>query len=177
MSRIGKQILKIPAGVDFNLNGGTVTVKGPKGTLTRSFKDNVEIVVSGDSVTFVPRRNDRLSQALWGTYASEVKSMLQGVVTPFEKKLLIEGVGFKWDVKGKDLHLMLGFSHPIVLAIPEGVTVAADKSSLTVTGPNKEEVGLFANKVRSLKKPEPYKGKGIRYSTETILRKQGKKTA
>lgn len=102
--------------------------------------------------------------------------MIQGVVTPFEKKLLVEGVGFKWEVKGTNLQLALGFSHPVIIAIPQGVTVTAEKSTLTISGIDKEAVGLFANKVRSFKKPEPYKGKGIRYSDEVVRRKQGKKS-
>jgi large subunit ribosomal protein L6 len=103
--------------------------------------------------------------------------MTEGVVTPFTKKLLVEGVGFKWDVKGNQLNLSLGFSHPVVKEIPKGLTVVAEKSALTITGIDKELVGLFANQIRSLKKPEPYKGKGIRYSDEVIRRKQGKKSA
>ena len=102
--------------------------------------------------------------------------MVQGVHTPFEKKLIIEGVGFKWEVKGSELHMALGFSHPVIKEIPDNVTVSIEKQTLTVTGIDKEKVGLFANKVRSLKKPEPYKGKGIRYSDEVIRRKQGKKS-
>lgn len=177
MSRVGKQILTIPAGVEVKHDAHTYTVKGPKGTLTKTFRDDVAITIEGDKITFSPRRNDLLSRALWGTFASEMKSMLSGVVTPFEKKLLVEGVGFKWEVKGKELHLALGFSHPVVMMIPEGITVTTEKSTLTVSGCDKEKVGLFANKIRANKKPEPYKGKGIRYSDETILRKQGKKTA
>ena len=106
---------------------------------------------------------------------SHISNMITGVVTPFSKKLLVEGVGFKWEVKGQDLHLSLGFSHPVVKVIPEGLTVLAEKGALTITGIDKEAVGLFANKIRSLKKPEPYKGKGIRYSDEVVRRKQGKK--
>lgn len=177
MSRVGKQILTIPSGVEVSHQADLYTVKGPKGTLSRTFRDDVAIAMEGNTITFSPRRNDGQSKALWGTYASEMKSMLAGVVTPFQKKLMVEGVGYKWDVKGKELHLALGFSHPVVMEIPEGLTVAADKSTLTISGCDKEQVGLFANKVRAKKKPEPYKGKGIRYSDETILRKQGKKTA
>lgn len=177
MSRVGKQIIAIPSGVEVLQKGNTLTVKGPKGSIERNFRDEVEIKIEGNAITFSPRRNDKLSRSLWGTYASHVKNMVTGVVTPFEKKLLIEGVGFKWEVKGKDLNLALGFSHPVIKAIPEGLTVTADKTSLTIVGVDKEQVGLFANIIRSLKKPEPFKGKGIRYSTETIRRKQGKKSA
>ncbi len=177
MSRIGKQQLHIPAGVEVNFDAHAVRVKGPKGELTRPFRD--EIVFKNDNgiITAEPRRNDKFSRALWGTYMSHVKNMVNGVTTPFEKKLLVEGVGFKWEVKGSDLHLALGFSHPVVMPIPKGLTVVAEKGALTITGIDKEMVGLFANRVRQMKKPEPYKGKGIRYSNEVIRRKQGKKSA
>lgn len=176
MSRVGKQIITVPQGVELNWNAPTLTVKGPKGELTRDVLDNIEIKIEGNEVTVHPRRNDVKTRALWGTYASLIKNMVQGVHTPFEKKLIIEGVGFKWEVKGSELHMALGFSHPVIKEIPDNVTVSIEKQTLTVTGIDKEKVGLFANKVRSLKKPEPYKGKGIRYSDEVIRRKQGKKS-
>lgn len=177
MSRIGKQQLTVPAGVEITLGNNAVTVKGPKGTLVRPVRDEVEIVFANGVVTSSPRRNDKFSRALWGTYMSHINNMITGVVTPFEKKLLVEGVGFKWEVKGTTLHLSLGFSHPVTMEIPAGLTVTAEKGTLTVVGVDKEAVSLFASKVRQLKKPEPYKGKGIRYSTEVIRRKQGKKSA
>lgn len=177
MSRIGKQQLTIPAGVEVIFDAHAVRVKGPKGELTRDIRDEVVFKNENGIITSEPRRNDKFSRSLWGTYMSHIKNMIIGVVTPFEKKLLVEGVGFKWDVKGTDLNLSLGFSHPVIMKIPEGLTVVAEKGSLTITGINKEAVGLFANQVRSMKKPEPYKGKGIRYSTEVIRRKQGKKSA
>jgi large subunit ribosomal protein L6 len=177
MSRIGKQQLSIPAGVEVTFDAHAVRVKGPKGELTRALREEIAFKNENGIITSEPRRNDKFSRSLWGTYMSHVKNMITGVVTPFEKKLLVEGVGFKWDVKGTDLNLSLGFSHPVVMAIPSGVTVVAEKGALTITGIDKEAVGLFANKVRQQKKPEPYKGKGIRYSTEVIRRKQGKKSA
>lgn len=177
MSRIGKQQLKVPAGVEVIFADNGVRVKGPKGELTRALRDEIAIKLENGVITSEPRRNDKFSRSLWGTYMSHIKNMLTGVVTPFEKKLLVEGVGFKWEVKGEDLNMSLGFSHPVVLKIPKGVTVLAEKSALTITSIDKEAVGLFANQVRSLKKPEPYKGKGIRYSDEVIRRKQGKKSA
>lgn len=177
MSRIGKQQLTVPQGVEVTIGNGVVHVKGPKGELTRPVRDEVAITVANGVVSSEPRRNDKFSRSLWGTYMSHIGNMIQGVVTPFEKKLLVEGVGFKWDVKGSDLNLALGFSHPVSMKIPEGLTVTAEKGSLTIVGIDKEAVSLFAMKVRSLKKPEPYKGKGIRYSTEVVRRKQGKKSA
>jgi large subunit ribosomal protein L6 len=177
MSRIGKQTIAIPSGVTVAFTPTSMSVKGPKGELTRTIREDIAFKEEGGSITSEPRRNDSFSRALWGTYMSHLKNMVQGVVTPFEKKLIVEGVGFKWDVKGKDLNLSLGFSHPVTVAIPEGLTVTAEKGTLTIAGIDIEQVSLFANRIRQLKKPEPYKGKGIRYSTEVIRRKAGKKSA
>jgi large subunit ribosomal protein L6 len=153
------------------------TVKGPLGTLSKVFTDTITVTIENNVVSFAPKKNDPFSRALWGTYASHVKNMLNGVNTPYVKKLILEGVGFKSEVKGTDLNLALGFSHPVVVAIPNGLTVTAEKNNITVTGIDKELVGAFTAKVRALKKPEPYKGKGFRYSDEVIRRKAGKKTA
>ncbi len=177
MSRIGKQQLSIPAGVEVTFDAHAVRVKGPKGELVRDLRDEIVFKTENNIITSEPRRNDKFSRSLWGTYMSHIQNMIQGVVTPFEKKLLVEGVGFKWDVKGSDLNLSLGFSHPVIMKIPEGVTVTAEKNTLTISSIDKEAVGLFANQVRQMKKPEPYKGKGIRYSDEVVRRKQGKKSA
>jgi large subunit ribosomal protein L6 len=177
MSRIGKQQLQIPANTEVTYTDGVFRVKGPLGTLEKSFKDLVTITIADGVVTFAPKGEDPFSRAIWGTYTSHVKNMLQGVTTPYTKKLILEGVGFKSEVKGKELHLALGFSHPVVVPIPEGLTVTAEKNLITISGINKELVGEFAASTRALKKPEPYKGKGFRYDTEVIRRKQGKKTA
>ena len=177
MSRIGKQKLNIPAGVEVNFDAHAVRVKGPKGELTRELREEVAFKNENGIISSEPRRNDKFSRALWGTYMSHINNMIKGVVTPFEKKLLVEGVGLKWDVKGDMLNMSLGFSHPVNMKIPTGLTVVAEKGALTITGIDKEMVGLFANRVRQMKKPEPYKGKGIRYSNEVIRRKQGKKSA
>ncbi len=177
MSRIGKQQLQIPAGVEVTFDAHAVRVKGPLGELTRDLRDEIAFKNESGIITSEPRRNDKFSRSLWGTYMSHVSNMITGVVTPFSKRLLVEGVGFKWEVKGSDLYLNIGFSHQVIKAIPSGVTVVAEKSALTITSIDKEAVGLFANQIRSLKKPEPYKGKGIRYSDEVVRRKQGKKSA
>lgn len=177
MSRIGKKQIAIPKGVEVNKNGSTFTVKGPKGTLTKEFRDDITITIADGIVSLDIKRNDKFSKSLWGTYASHIMNMIKGVETPFEKKLILEGVGFKSEVKGKEFHFALGFSHPVVVAIPEGITATAEKNNITITGIDKELVGSFAASVRALKKPEPYKGKGMRYSDEVIRRKQGKKTA
>jgi large subunit ribosomal protein L6 len=177
MSRIGKQQLTIPTGVQVTLAKGVLHVKGPKGELTRPVREEINFKIDATAITSEPRRNDKFSRALWGTYMSHLQNMITGVVTPFEKKLIVEGVGFKWDVKGDTLNLSLGFSHPLSMKIPAGINVTAEKGNLTIVGVDKEAVSLLAMKIRSLKKPEPYKGKGIRYSTEVIRRKQGKKSA
>ncbi len=177
MSRIGKQQLIIPAGTTATLKDGLLTVVGPKGTLTRNFNDTITITIADNMITFLPKEENPQSLALWGTYASHVKNMLDGVNTPYVKKLILEGVGFKSEVKGTNLDLALGFSHPVSIPVPAGLTVTAEKNNITVTGIDKEVVGSFTAMVRALKKPEPYKGKGFRYDTEVIRRKQGKKAA
>lgn len=178
MSRIGKQIITIPGGTEVTLSGTSLTVKGPKGTLVRDFPGEISININGSEITFTPaREGDRTLNALWGTYASHVKNMIIGVNEGFSKKLILEGVGFKSDVAGTTLNLALGFSHPVKVEIPAGLTVTAEKNNITVNGTDKELVGAFTASVRALKKPEPYKGKGFRYSDEVIRRKQGKKAA
>ncbi|MBP6866313.1 MAG: 50S ribosomal protein L6 [Candidatus Pacebacteria bacterium] len=177
MSRIGKKEIKIPNGVKIALDAGVLTVTGPKGSIKKIFRDDIAINIAADLVTLATKRNDKFSKALWGTYASHIMNMVAGVENPYQKKLILEGVGFKSEVKGKELHLALGFSHPVVVAIPEGLTVTAEKNNITVVGVDKELVGSFTAALRAKKKPEPYKGKGFRYHDEVIRRKQGKKTA
>jgi len=177
MSRLGKQIIAIPEKTTIAMDGNIVTVKGPLGEISRVFRDSEITINIADTVTLVPKRNDVFSRALWGTYASHIKNMLAGVNKAYEKKLILEGVGFKSEVVGTSLNLALGFSHPVKMAIPEGLTVKAEKNVITISGIDKEKVGQFASQVRSMKKPEPYKGKGFRYEGEVIRRKQGKKSA
>ena len=178
MSRIGKQTVIIPAGTEAKLSGTIFSVKGPKGSLTRDFPGLVTLHINGNEITFTPNKeNDRTVNSLWGTYASHVKNMVIGVNEGYTKKLILEGVGFKSEVVGNMLNLALGFSHPVKIAIPAGLTVTAEKNNVTVTGIDKELVGSFTASVRANKKPEPYKGKGFRYSDEVIRRKQGKKAA
>lgn len=176
MSRLGKKEIEIPKGVTVTQDNGVISVAGPKGTLTKIFRDDITVTIAGDLITLNIKRNDKFSKALWGTYASHLMNMIKGVETPYVKKLILEGVGFKSEVKGKELHFALGFSHPVVVAIPEGLTATAEKNNITITGIDKELVGSFTASVRALKKPEPYKGKGMRYEDEVIRRKQGKKT-
>lgn len=175
MSRIGKLPVAIPQKAEASLANGVFTVKGPKGSLSRAFTDEVNITLAPDLITLLPAHETKLSHALWGTYAAHIQNMLKGVTDGFTKILQVEGVGYRGEVKGTTLVMQLGFSHPVILQIPEGVTVTIEKGVITIAGPDKEVVGQFAANVRAKKKPEPYKGKGIRYQGEFILRKQGKK--
>ncbi len=178
MSRIGKQEINIPSGVTVTQSSGVITVVGPKGTLTKPMRDEIVITIEGDKVTLLPKNLDtKFMNSLWGTYASHIKNMIKGVTEPYSKILILEGVGFKSDVKGSNLELALGFSHPVSVPIPETLTVVAVKNNITITGIDKELVGQFTAKVRALKKPEPYKGKGFHYDNEVVRRKQGKKAA
>lgn len=178
MSRLAKRAIPVPAKTEVQVSGDhSISVKGPKGTLTRVGSPYVSIVVGAEGVEVTKKDTSQEAQATVGTYASHVRNMIEGVNTGFTKKLLIEGVGFKWDVQGKTLNLSLGFSHPVKMNIPEGLTVTVEKGALLIAGFDKEMVGQFAANVRALKKPEPYKGKGIRYEGEVIRRKQGKKAA
>ncbi len=177
MSRIGKQEIQIPKGVQVAKNGDVLKVVGPKGTITKTFRDDIIFNITDKIVTLNIKRNDKFSKSLWGTYASHIKNMIKGVETPYQKKLILEGVGFKSEVKGKEFVFALGFSHPVIVAIPEGITATTEKNNITITGVDKELVGSFTASLRALKKPEPYKGKGMRYDGEVIRRKQGKKTA
>lgn len=177
MSRIGKKVIAIPKGTEISNSDGIFSVKGPLGTLTKKFKQDIEITIGTDNITLVPKRDTLENRALWGTYASHIINMITGVTTPYVKKLIIEGIGYKSEVKGETLVLALGFSHPVNVPIPKNLKVTAEKNIITATGIDKEVVGGFVANVRSLKKPEPYKGKGIRYEGEVVKRKQGKKTA
>lgn len=178
MSRIGKQPVLIPAGVTASVKGRTVTIKGPKGELSLDFKpDMVSIRVSDKDVVVSPKSKSKLAAALWGTYRSHLSNMVEGVTKGFEKSLIIEGVGYRVALKGKDLEFALGFSHPVAVKAPEGIAFTVEKNELKIAGFSKDLVGNTAATIRALKKPEPYKGKGIRYSDEVVRRKAGKKAA
>ncbi|MBI2046336.1 MAG: 50S ribosomal protein L6 [Parcubacteria group bacterium] len=176
MSRIGKQILTIPDKTTVTVSGNSVTVKGPKGELSKRFADRVSVHIEGNEIKAAPSNASIQTKMMWGTTMAHIKNMIEGVNRPFAKKLLIEGVGFRAELAGKDLKLALGFSHPVLVRIPEGVSAVIEKNTITVSGIDKELVGQFAATIRAYKKPEPYKGKGIRYENEVIRRKQGKKT-
>ena len=174
MSRIGKQTITIPEKTEVSVSDGVVSVKGPVGELTRPLtKVNVDII--DGVVSVIPKDKSRLSQALWGTFSSHIRNMVAGVNTHFEKKLMVEGVGFRVELSGKNLILNVGFSHPVNMPVPEGLNVVVEKNMITVSGPDKEMVGQFAAEIRAVKKPEPYKGKGVRYEGEVVKIRQGKK--
>ena len=175
MSRIGKQRLTIPAGVTANLSSSPVAITGPKGTLTRIFSPLVTITQDGDALLVnVNKPNDNFERSLWGTSAAHLKNMLLGVTVGFSKQLEINGVGYKVAMQGKDLKLEVGFSHSVIFAIPAGLTATVEKNLITIAGMDKELVGKISAEIRAIRKPEPYKGKGIKYVTETIRRKAGK---
>jgi large subunit ribosomal protein L6 len=177
MSRIGKKPVKIVDGVEVKIEDNLVTVKGPKGTLTRTIVREIIPEIKDKEIYFTTRNNDKKSLAFWGLTRTLVFNMIEGVTKGYEKKLEINGVGFKCRVEGSDLVLDVGYSHPVKVAAVEGITFAAEKNTITVTGINKELVGQVSADIRRVKPPEPYKGKGIKYVAEVIRRKVGKKTA
>ncbi len=177
MSRIGKQPITLPAGTDMTVSDGVISVKGKGGELRKSLHNDVTVEVQGENIVVKPANESRAAQALWGTFSSHIRNMISGVNTPFEKNLIVEGIGFKVNLNGSTLVLEVGFSHPVEVAVPEGLEVSVEKNEISIKGANKETVGQFAADVRSVKKPEPYKGKGIRYVDEVVRRKEGKRAA
>lgn len=176
MSRLGKKPIVLGNKVEASITSGALTVKGPLGSLSRVFPPVVEVAVANGEVTTKLVSNNPESLPLWGTVASHIKNMVEGVTKGFEEKLLIEGIGYKADVKGESLVMSLGFSHPVNVAVPSGLKITVDKNIITIKGIDRELVSRFAANIRAMKKPEPYKGKGIMYVGEKIRRKQGKKT-
>ena len=175
MSKVGKLPVAIPAGVTVNVANGVISVKGPKGELKQSFHDEIEIKVEGTEVVLATKNSAKQTNAYHGLYRSLINNMVKGVTDGFTKTLVITGVGYRAEVKGKELVMNLGYSSDYIAIIPEGLTVVATPDGkLTVTGIDKQLVGEFCSQVRKLRKPEPYKGKGIRYETEVIRRKVGK---
>ncbi len=155
--------------------GDTLTVKGSKGTLTKRVHPVIGIEVASEGVLVTPKNHSRLAKALTGTFASHVRNMVAGVETPYKRVLILEGVGYRVEVKGKEIIFTVGFSHQVKLPVPEGITATTEKNAITLEGVDKETVGQFAANIRRVKPPEPYLGKGIRYQNEIIRRKQGKK--
>jgi large subunit ribosomal protein L6 len=176
MSRIGKKPVPLPKGVTASLNGQTVSVKGPKGELKVTLVREVSVSLGDDGLTVSPNKDMDRAAAMWGMSRTLVNNLVTGVTTGFQTKLEIQGVGYRAAVQGKNLNLQLGFSHDVAYPIPEGITITAEKPTmLTVAGMDKQLVGQVAAEIRAYRKPEPYKGKGVRYEGEYVRRKEGKK--
>ena len=179
MSKIGKKLITIPSGVEVKFNSGLVSVKGPKGELKKEIPDFLDLVLSDNQISIKPKDNksinDKKLRALWGLFRALVSNMVKGVSEEFEKSLEFQGVGYKAIVKGSELELGLGFSHPVKVEAPVGIEFKVEKNTIKVIGVDKELVGRVAADIRSRRKPEPYKGSGIRYQGEIIKKKAGKK--
>ncbi len=176
MSRVGKYPVPVPAGVQVAVVDGILSAKGKNGELKLALTDVVDVTIKGATVAVAPRGADRRARTMWGTTRSLIQSMVTGVSTGFVKSMEINGTGYRAAVQGKDLVLALGYSHEIRYAIPEGIKITCEKpTSIKVEGADKRQVGQVAAEIRGYRGPEPYKGKGVRYSNEVILRKEGKK--
>lgn len=178
MSRIGKKVRSLPAGVTAEVKENVLRVKGPKGELSLVLHPHVTVVVNGNEVSVkIANENAKRDLALWGTFSSLIKNMLEGVTTGFKKKLEVNGVGYKANLKGANLNLEVGLSHPVEIKPEPGIKFTVEKNIITVEGTDKQLVGEMAAIIRRVKKPEPYKGKGIKYADEVLRRKAGKTAA
>ena len=176
MSRIGKKPVTVPSGVTATVDGQTVKMKGPKGQLQFIVHDDVDVKFENGQVRVAPRSETKRARSLYGTARAQIANLVEGVTKGFEKKLEITGVGYRAAMQGKNLQLALGYSHDVVYAIPEGITITVPKpTEITVTGSDIQRVGQVAAEIRSYRPPEPYKGKGVKYVGEFIFRKEGKK--
>ncbi len=176
MSRIGKKPVAIPAGVSAVIANGVLTVKGPKGTLTLSLVDDISYVVEGDTIAVKPANDSRTARAFWGMQRTLVSNLVTGVTDGYTKTLVITGVGYRAMAQGTNLKLQLGYSHDVDFAVPEGIDIKTpDNTTINISGIDKQKVGQVAAEIRRWRKPEPYKGKGIKYRGEFIFRKEGKK--
>ena len=176
MSRIAKYPVEVPQGVEINLSGAAVSIKGGNGTLSMELNSEVELVQEDNLITVKPRSGSRFSTAIAGTTRALLANMVEGVTKGFEKKLELKGVGYRANTEGKKLNLTLGFSHPVVFEVPEGITIETpSQTEVIVKGNDKQKVGQVAAEIRSFRPPEPYKGKGVRYSDERVVIKEAKK--
>ena len=176
MSRIGKKAVPVPAGVTASIDNGTLSVKGPKGTLTMGMSDLIDYKIEDGQIAVNPANDSKQARAFWGMQRTLVSNLIEGVTEGFSKTLEITGVGYRAKAQGKSLKLELGFSHDVNLTVPEGVDVKTpDQTTVEISGMDKQAVGQFAAEIREFRKPEPYKGKGIKYRGEYIFRKEGKK--
>jgi large subunit ribosomal protein L6 len=176
MSRIGKKAVPVPAGVTATIDGGVMSVKGPKGTLSLKLSDNISYDVGADGIAVTPANDTKRARAFWGMQRTLVQNLVTGVTDGFTKKLLITGVGYRANATGRKLKLQLGYSHDVDIDVPEGLDVKTpDNTTVEISGADKQKVGQLAAEIRRWRKPEPYKGKGIKYDGEFIFRKEGKK--
>ncbi|WP_228243603.1 50S ribosomal protein L6 [Porphyrobacter sp. GA68] len=176
MSRIGKRPVAIPGGVNADINGSTLVVKGPKGTLSMGLSDDIAYKIEDGGISVLPANDSKRARAFWGMQRTLVSNLVEGVSEGFTKTLEITGVGYRAQAQGKKLRLQLGYSHDVELDVPEGVEVKTpDQTTVEISGIDKQQVGQFAAEIREWRKPEPYKGKGIKYRGEYIFRKEGKK--
>jgi large subunit ribosomal protein L6 len=176
MSRIGKKAVAIPSGVTASVEGQTVKMKGPKGALQFVVPDDIVVKMDKGAIKVDPRSDTKRARAMWGTSRTLVANLVTGVTKGFESKLEITGVGYRATVQGKNLQIALGYSHDVIYPIPDGIAIVAPKpTEILVTGIDKQKVGQVAAEIRAFRPPEPYKGKGVRYSGEYIFRKEGKK--
>ena len=176
MSRIGKKAIAVPSGITANVEGQTVKVKGPKGALSVVLHDDVEVKLDGGQIKVLPRAETKRARSQCGTSRTLIANLISGVAKGFERRLEINGVGYRAAVQGKNLQIALGYSHDIVYPIPEGITIATPRPvEIVITGSDRQKVGQVAAEIREYRPPEPYKGKGIKYSDERIFRKEGKK--
>ncbi len=174
MSRIGKLPIQIPSGVTITVDQDIITVTGPKGKLSQPLLSHVAIVIENDVLTVTRKSDEKIAKAQHGLMRALLNNLVLGVTKGFEKKLEVNGVGYRVSGGGQNLNLTLGFSHPVTYAAAEGIQLTVEKNLITVSGLDKQQVGQVAAEIRALKKPEPYKGKGIKYTDETIIRKAGK---
>ena len=176
MSRIGKKPVAVPSGVTATVSGQTVKIKGQKGELSFVVPEEVSVAMESGAVAVNPRNESKDARAKWGMSRSQLSNLVEGVTKGFEKKLEITGVGYRAAMQGKNLQLALGYSHDVVYAIPEGITIVVPKpTEITITGNDPQRVGQVAAEIRAYRPPEPYKGKGVKYAGEYIFRKEGKK--
>ena len=178
MSRIGKRVLSIPENVNVNVDNNVVTVKGPKGELSLELVKNTSVKLVDNTVVVEPLKDDKFTHAMHGTTNANIRNMIIGVSEGYKKGLEIVGVGYKFNVQGNKLTISAGYSHPVIMEVPNGITVKAiSNTEIELEGIDKEKVGEFAANIRKVRKPEPYKGKGIKYKGEQIRRKEGKKAS
>jgi large subunit ribosomal protein L6 len=176
MSRIGKRPVPVPSGVQANVEGQKVKVKGPKGLLELMLPEDVDVAMENGAVTVKPRNETKRARAMWGLSRSLVANLVAGVTNGFEKRLEITGVGYRASLQGKNLQLALGYSHDVHYPIPEGIAITTPRpTEIVITGIDKQKVGQVAAEIRGFRPPEPYKGKGVKYAGEYIFRKEGKK--